>query len=428
MPEVRICVTPREALVDEEVVVRVDGLPKKGNITIKASLQEGINCFTSYGCYTATERGHVAVGDQASVQGTYTGVEPMGLFWSMKPEPKRPNARLLKKDVTTPMVVKFSVFEGHLTWKNLFDTVQKPLATLDVYRWYKHKSVRREEVKYKKIRGALFIPPGPGPFPGVIDLFGNSGGLIQHRAALLASRGFCVFALAYLAYDDLPVTLKDVSLDYFIDSARWFAGRPNIQSNRIGVLATSKGGMYALELCRHLSQIKAIALVNGVTFYADEPLKYKTEYIQSAPNFMNQVKVTNEGMDILGFYNPTDEYYIKAWESEACVLCIVGEDDHTLSYSITERFMELIPSDHQHRFELVKYPNAGHLIEPPYSPHCRVSFNRYNKKNNTIWGGHTKSHSYAQEDSWRRIIAFLSHYLKTDKHLQDQLRYSTSKL
>ncbi|XP_062614556.1 bile acid-CoA:amino acid N-acyltransferase-like, partial [Saccostrea cucullata] len=160
MNDVKISVVPHEALVDERVHIKVDGLPKNGPVTIKASLQEGSNRFASYGCYTASEQGHVTVEDQASVQGTYTGLEPMGLFWSMKPEPSsRQNIRFLKKDVTSPIVVTLSVIEGHHSWETLFDPPPKPLATLDVYRWYKDRNVRRERVSNGNIRGALFIPP-----------------------------------------------------------------------------------------------------------------------------------------------------------------------------------------------------------------------------------------------------------------------------
>ena len=62
---------------------------------------------------------------------------------------------------------------------------------------------------------------GPGPFPGVVDMFGSGGGLFDHRAALLASHGYCVFALPFFAYEDLPETLPDVSLDYFIVRIHW---------------------------------------------------------------------------------------------------------------------------------------------------------------------------------------------------------------
>ena len=56
-----------------------------------------------------------------------------------------------------------------------------------------------------------FLLPGEGPFPGVIDVYGTGGGLSQHRAALLASKGFVTLALAYFNYEDLP---KEIELDY----------------------------------------------------------------------------------------------------------------------------------------------------------------------------------------------------------------------
>lgn len=74
MSNVQLSVTPNEALVDEKVHIRVDGLPKNGPITIKASLQEGSLRFSSYGCYTATDEGSVVIGEQKSQLGTYTGV------------------------------------------------------------------------------------------------------------------------------------------------------------------------------------------------------------------------------------------------------------------------------------------------------------------------------------------------------------------
>ncbi|XP_061165096.1 acyl-coenzyme A thioesterase 1-like [Saccostrea echinata] len=411
MNGVKISVIPHDALVDEHVHIKVDGLPKNEPVTIKASLQEGNNRFASYGCYTATEQGHVTVEEQTSVQGTYTGLEPMGLFWSMKPEPSmKQNIRLLKKDVTSPIVVTLSVIEGHHSWETLFDPPPNPLATLDVYRWYKDKNVRRERVSEGNIRGALFIPPGPGPFPGVIDMFGSGGGLFDHRAALLASRGYYVFALPFFAYEDLPETMPDVSLDYLIESVEWFAGLPQVRHDGIGIIGLSKGGMYAMELCRHVPQIKAVVLVNGVTFYSDAPLKYSKGDIQNLEFQFDQMKATPEGIDISNCYHPTDEFFIKGWESEAAFLFIVGDDDGCLKYSTVEHFMELVPTEHKHRFQVIRYPETGHLIEPPYSPHCRHSYHKVFQFE-FLWGGETKAHSYAQEDSWGRILEFFSNQL-----------------
>ena len=45
-------------------------------------------------------------------------------------------------------------------------------------------------------------------------MFGTAGGIVEFRAALLASRGFAAFALPYFAYDDLPTTFE-FNLEYF---------------------------------------------------------------------------------------------------------------------------------------------------------------------------------------------------------------------
>ena len=57
---------------------------------------------------------------------------------------------------------------------------------------------------------------GKGPFPGAIDMFGGAGGIIEFRAALLASRGFACFSLPYFMYEDLPDNMFDLKLDYFL--------------------------------------------------------------------------------------------------------------------------------------------------------------------------------------------------------------------
>ena len=55
---------------------------------------------------------------------------------------------------------------------------------------------------------------GEGPFPGIIDMYGTGGGLLQYRAALLASKGFVTLALAYFNYEDLPKEMT-LDLEYF---------------------------------------------------------------------------------------------------------------------------------------------------------------------------------------------------------------------
>lgn len=49
-----------------------------------------------------------------------------------------------------------------------------------------------------------WFPAGPGPFPGILDLWGMGGGLVEYRSALLASRGYASLSLAYFGHKDLP--------------------------------------------------------------------------------------------------------------------------------------------------------------------------------------------------------------------------------
>ena len=70
----------------------------------------------------------------------------------------------------------------------------------------------------KWLKNAPVVPlcSGPGPFPGVLDLFGSVGGTVEHRGALLASRGVAALSLCYFMADGGrgdPQPMRD--LEYF---------------------------------------------------------------------------------------------------------------------------------------------------------------------------------------------------------------------
>lgn len=75
---------------------------------------------------------------------------------------------------------------------------------------------------------SFFLILGAGPFPGLIDLFGGIGGLVEYRASLLAAHGFAVLALAYFAYADLPKQLQEVDLEYFEEAANLLLAHPKV--------------------------------------------------------------------------------------------------------------------------------------------------------------------------------------------------------
>ncbi|XP_046562017.1 acyl-coenzyme A amino acid N-acyltransferase 2-like [Haliotis rubra] len=181
--------------------------------------------------------------------GFYTGHDSMGLFRSMKPVPGISKDPLLRKgDVTTPLVFRLSVIDGHIPLEDLQLATPVVLATEELERWYKDESVRRTVVREGSLRGTLFLPEGEGPFPGIIDMFGSTGGLTEFRAALLASRGFISYALPFFGYDDLPPTLADFDFDYILGAVDWFASHPSVRQGGIGVVGTSQGGDLSTSL------------------------------------------------------------------------------------------------------------------------------------------------------------------------------------
>lgn len=62
---------------------------------------------------------------------------------------------------------------------------------------------------------------GVGPYPAVLDLYTLGGGLSEKRAALLASRGFVVLALALYGHDDMPKNVSELHLDYFEEAVEF---------------------------------------------------------------------------------------------------------------------------------------------------------------------------------------------------------------
>ncbi|XP_046567762.1 bile acid-CoA:amino acid N-acyltransferase-like isoform X1 [Haliotis rubra] len=163
-----LTVEPSDALIDEPVAIRVSGLQRHQKMTLSALLSGGKKEFVSCAHYTADETGHVDTTVHSSQGGSYMGVEPMGLFWSMVPSMKhRRTTRLLNIDVTVPYDVTISVQSSHLDLESIqsASNTSGVIAATHVRRRYISKGVQRFPIKIGRIRGTLFVPSGDGPFP-----------------------------------------------------------------------------------------------------------------------------------------------------------------------------------------------------------------------------------------------------------------------
>uniref|UniRef100_A0A3Q1I6U1 Uncharacterized protein n=1 Tax=Anabas testudineus TaxID=64144 RepID=A0A3Q1I6U1_ANATE len=403
---VKLSVHPSRGLVDEKFLVLVQKVPPGLQVTLHALHRcEDGHSWDAFGHYTADATGTVNVAEDPSLGGTYSGVEQMGLLWSLRPVPgTNAKLRMRKMNVQTPMEVTVSVYQGHQT-EGFVDQV--PLATVVVERWYMAPGVCRIPITEGGLIATLFLPSGPGPFPGILDLLGGSGRLMEYRAALLASHGFASLAIDYMTPKITLETGKMVDNQYFETAYTVLQQHPQILSSRIAIVGLSFGTGLTLKLAAYSEVIKprcAVCVMGQRRFNEDKEVIWR-DLVLPIPT------------------DPTLK--IDVGRIQCPLLLVVGEDDQNCAAqeSAVDEMMER--AGNGHLLTVLSYPNTGHLIEPPYTSHTRQSNYRIvtsatPKRFVALWGGETVAHSRAQEDAWKKILVFLRENLfggSTDSHL-----------
>nr|XP_045011456.1 acyl-coenzyme A thioesterase 2, mitochondrial-like isoform X2 [Jaculus jaculus] len=268
---------------DEPVRIAVRGLAPGQPVTLRASLRDEKGArFRAHARYRADAGGELDLARTPALGGSFAGLEPMGLLWALEAE--RPSWRLLKRDVRTPFAVELEALDGHEP------DAGRPLARAVLERRFLPPGVRRVPVRAGRVRATLFLPPEPGPFPGIVDLFGVGGGLLEYRASLLAGKGFAVLALAYYNYDDLPKTVEAVHLEYFEEAVSYLLNHPEVKGPGIGVLGFSKGGEMALAMTAFLKGITAAVIINGSVAAVRGTMYYKDESVPPVTFMKDRLK------------------------------------------------------------------------------------------------------------------------------------------
>lgn len=248
---IRIDVAPVRSVADQPVSIRVSGLVPGtvASLRLRSTDANGVP-WSSAAAFRVSPAGSIDPAQSAALSGSYTGVSPMGLFWSMRPDRRAPQGDYFWRD--RPLSFELSVVAaGH----------SKALVRLSRALSATPLSVHLERLRATGFYGEYFSPAlAPARRPALLVFGGSDGGLPGTLvAALLAAHGYPALALAYFNAPGLPATLSDIPLEYFARALRWLRAQPQADPEHVLTLGVSRGSEAALLLGADYPR-----LVNGV--------------------------------------------------------------------------------------------------------------------------------------------------------------------
>ena len=412
---VEVIVDPAQALLDEVVRIRVTGLAPGQHVRVAARTE----AFQAEAAaeYLADTAGSVDLSSTAPVSGTYSGCDPMGLFWSAELDD---GADLI------------DVFHALARLTPLDCTITAEVDGLEVGRATLTRDAahhgRAQEVRDGRIRGTFFARAGEEAGGGVIVVGGSDGGNNgEAAAALLAARGIPALSLAWFAFEDLPPQPRAIPLEYFEEAIAWLRARPEVAGGRIGVMGTSLGGELALLLGATFSDVAAVLAIvpSGVLWNAkwahDGAPLVGLAGIESDPETPKLIQDTIEK----GMPASATPVYLRCLEAAGAlaadaeipvertrgpILMLSAEDDTMWpSTRLADIAVERLKAcAFGFAFDHVSYPGAGHLaFLAPYVPMSRDWAVHPQMNIPVAVGGNTRDSAAAGADGWRRIIEFL---------------------
>jgi dienelactone hydrolase len=392
---VRVELSATDVVIDEIIAIRVTGVQPGQPVTVRARIAMADRWRCSHASFVGQLDGTVDLSVQAPVSGTYVGVDPMGLFWSVGGTDRRP--------APPP--------DGRGAVELVAEVGDRAVATATLVRRWARPEIQVSRVRERGLVGELYWEPDRPPGPAVVVVGGSGGGLgrwCRSMAAGLASHGYTALSLAYFGVDGLPKRLSLIPLEYFERALEWLTEHPGVDSERLAVLGASRGAELALLLGATLPSVHAVVayspshvIWSEIAFGFRRPRSPWTYRGLPLPFVDMQLPMSATVAARVCDTNP--EAVIPVERIDGSVLAISGEDDTLWPSSLmAENVMErLREQDHPYPHEHLRYAKVGHVICRPYTatrglPH----------------GGTAQSTAQANEDSWSRVLSFLADALR----------------
>jgi len=422
-------VVDRQTLpIDSPVAIELRGFPPGRPVTLTATetFPSGSR-WQARATFVADESGRIDVAHQAPVSGSYDGVSPMGLFWSM--------ARLPGEALPIPADSMTRAFRARLE----ATSAEGVEAATELERRVAAPGVTRQPIRTAGLVGTLFLPPGEGRFPAVIVVGGGGGAIEEFKAAVLASHGYAALALAYFAQPGLPRGLVNIPLEYFEGAIAWVRAQPWFSDRLLAVWGDSRGGELALLLGATFPEIGAVMAwaPSAVIFWAlgraepgDTRPRAAWTFRGNPLPFLQENNTTSDPVPTVELGRPVayapfyrsqlrdaaavERATIPVEKIRGPVQLVSGLDDQMWPSSDLAdiAFRRLEAHRHPFAFRHLKYPGAGHMILVPYWPltQARIHGLQVEGLRDVLLtqGGSVKADAEAGIDAWRDSLVFLA--------------------
>ncbi|MEM8887464.1 MAG: acyl-CoA thioesterase/bile acid-CoA:amino acid N-acyltransferase family protein [Bacteroidota bacterium] len=408
--------------VSDTCSIRVKGLAPNQVATISARILDQRNRpWLSSASFKANKEGLIDLTTQAPFEGSYTGVDPMGLFWSA-------SYRGLSPDSTNAVFSRRALFT--YATQIYLEVDGQVLDSLRFARKFLGEDVRRDSVANGDLKAIYYQPQKPKVKGALIVLAGSDGGITSAdwRAALLASHGIPALALAFFDYEGLPEDLIELPLEYLDQAVKFLKGKNH---ERIGILGFSKGSeftlAYASKMSHDLAAVVAISpstyVWQGINRNVDVKSSWtkdgqaldfvKWQYNQEVIGMLRSSGPKRFSLLYTHSLQATDSLSLKKAElnldkARCPSLLIAGTDDGSWPADVmVERLYQQKKSIRPDApIEKMIFPDAGHLIYFDFLP---ATDSR--RQGPQIFGGNISANAYARRKAWPRILTFLYEHL-----------------
>ena len=425
-------------LIHEPVHIRVTHLPAGERVSIKATqFDRSGNFWQSQTSFITTKDGVIDLKTHKPVAGSYSRIDPMGIFWSMRPHRQDNQATCFYPMNDQELKVKLEVrYKGNV------------LETTSLVRKFQAAHVRCKKIQIADVKSELYVPTAHRKPLVMLMLPGESGAMtLRLKAKLFASLGYTIVLFDYAPKYKHAQTFP---LESFLEAYQHVRDEIAEKNDKVVAYGFAKGAEALLACASYFPAMKLDSMILEspshliwqsfstkpskrlhTWSYQGEPLpalglrrdiyfvekiKYQLWY---KLHLRNPVK-KRSGIKLRRCYRKALSASLAPFTRipteniQSPVLLMSGNVNlvmptKLMSKKIVARYKKYRGGDHP--FEAAHYKGAGHYFSCPGLP---TTVLRKNASGIMLaFGGSAIKQAKANREAWAANVAFLEKALKT---------------